>query len=397
MAAGGGRGISCAVCKVKVYRQDDHLQCCKCTICVHIKCVNVDIEHFVGMNKDGSCKTWQCGDCLNITSMEISSLAGNVDTDDHAASQRFKGDKTESTPLALRQISHRGCDCGCASKISELARQNSELKKMVELQTDLLLGLKNDFAKFDARMRGAVVADAVGINVADVSVGEGRGPSETNVADDRAPTGLRRDPHSVPGRELGGDDVSGRQNSDYDMSLSSSVQVKKPSRANQHRLMTPTADNARTADDINNRRRGNTVGNTDTAAAASQSERKSEWNLVDGKRNRRSNRTRVVIGQSNKNSASALKTVPKKSYLFVSRLHPDTTCGDIIDFLKPDFPEVECERIESKYATHYASFKVTVSLHKNSRAMDPNLWPEGTYVSRFFLPRKRRPAEPNEA
>lgn len=55
-----------------------------------------------------------------------------------------------------------------------------------------------------------------------------------------------------------------------------------------------------------------------------------------------------------------------------------------MESLKQHFKEVEGEELETKYPQYYKAFKVIVDLQNLEIAMDPNIWPKGTYVSRFF-------------
>lgn len=81
---------------------------------------------------------------------------------------------------------------------------------------------------------------------------------------------------------------------------------------------------------------------------------------------------------------AAIKAVPRKSSLFVSRIMPGTTSGDMEAFLRDDFPEVACIELPSKHPDSYASFKVTLNSDNFSKAHTPDRWPSGVYVDRFF-------------
>ena len=103
-----------------------------------------------------------------------------------------------------------------------------------------------------------------------------------------------------------------------------------------------------------------------------------------GKKKNNSNNNFVIGSNNSTQNNVTLKTVPKKAFLYVSRLHPDTTCQNLMNFLKPKFPEIQCASLESKYPDNYSSFKVTINLENNKVAMDSATWPDGAYVSRFF-------------
>ena len=79
-----------------------------------------------------------------------------------------------------------------------------------------------------------------------------------------------------------------------------------------------------------------------------------------------------------------MKSAPKKAFLYVSRLQSTTEASDVISYLKPTFPEVECEKLISKFPQHYASFKVAIDLVNLDEAMKSSTWPYGSFVTRFF-------------
>lgn len=112
--------------------------------------------------------------------------------------------------------------------------------------------------------------------------------------------------------------------------------------------------------------------------------------LLQTQENGRNSQTRNIAKNGitgNLKHISNIKVVPKKSFLYVSRLYPSTKCEDVVKLLKNEFPEVLCETLTTKYPEHYAFFKVTLNLNNLSRAMNPDFWPNGCYVSRFFRPR----------
>lgn len=90
---------------------------------------------------------------------------------------------------------------------------------------------------------------------------------------------------------------------------------------------------------------------------------------------------------------TAIKTAPKKTFLHVSRLNPTTTTDDLTDMVTKHFPEAVCEQLTSKYPQYYASFKVMIDLNNKEAAMNPNVWPAGSYVTRYFhrSPKQKTP------
>lgn len=106
------------------------------------------------------------------------------------------------------------------------------------------------------------------------------------------------------------------------------------------------------------------------------------WRTVESRR-RKSKKHNGIIGKDN-NTGGGLKAVEKKTQIYISRLHPDTTLSDVTEFLKEKFPEVKCEKGQSKYPENYSSFKITIDENHFDLIMNPDLWPRGIYINKFF-------------
>nr|CAI5840505.1 unnamed protein product [Callosobruchus analis] len=108
-----------------------------------------------------------------------------------------------------------------------------------------------------------------------------------------------------------------------------------------------------------------------------------EWKKVQP---RKRNRRTYLVG---KNDGSGIKTTPKYVYLHVYRVDPNTSVDDMVCLLKDNFPEVLCEKLNSKYPKEYASFKVGVYECNFKPAMNPDVWPAGAYFNRFLEIRRK--------
>lgn len=98
------------------------------------------------------------------------------------------------------------------------------------------------------------------------------------------------------------------------------------------------------------------------------------------------NKKHVIIGEAKVNT---LKSAPKKAFIYVGRLDSLTKPENIEEILKEEFPEIVCEQITSKYPQYYSSFKITCDLVNFEKIMDARRWPYGSYLTRFFHPRKK--------
>lgn len=117
----------------------------------------------------------------------------------------------------------------------------------------------------------------------------------------------------------------------------------------------------------------------------------SKWTTIKNREQKENNRSQGIVGKGN-NKEGPLKAADKKITLYISRLQPNTTLEDITSFLKNDFPEVICENGQSKYPAHYSSFKITISDSNYNSIMNPDIWPKGIYINRFFRKRYNKPS-----
>lgn len=111
------------------------------------------------------------------------------------------------------------------------------------------------------------------------------------------------------------------------------------------------------------------------------------WKMVSNKKHRD---RRVIIGNGlHSQNLSNIRGVEKYVFLHVYRLEPKTKGEDLCKFLKPHFPEVMCEELNSKHPELYSSFKVKISEFNFESAMDPSKWPKNACVRRFLMFRKK--------
>ena len=113
--------------------------------------------------------------------------------------------------------------------------------------------------------------------------------------------------------------------------------------------------------------------------------KESNWNLVQYKKRTR-NRT-IMVGTGSAGDAGThhpIRAVSSLSYFHLFKLHPNTSHDDVIKFLKPQFSEVTCEKLNSRYPDEYSSFKVGVYEKNVDSFLEPSRWAEGTRINKFF-------------
>ena len=122
-------------------------------------------------------------------------------------------------------------------------------------------------------------------------------------------------------------------------------------------------------------------GNVNTEVNSNKQSNKESWvNVV-----RRKQKQLLVVGSNKSETVTTkIKGVPKTVSLHVCRLSPDTKTDELISYLKPKYPEVNCEQLNSKQPNLYASFKVDIFEENLTSALDPNNWPKDACIRRFF-------------
>ena len=74
--------------------------------------------------------------------------------------------------------------------------------------------------------------------------------------------------------------------------------------------------------------------------------------------------------------------------IFVSRLDPSVSCDALSAYIHHVHSiDANCEKLITKYNT-YASFKVNVTCNDMSTFLDPDKWPQGVYLRKFFNNKK---------
>lgn len=131
------------------------------------------------------------------------------------------------------------------------------------------------------------------------------------------------------------------------------------------------------------------AGSVDSYTSRSQSEiaDSEEWTSVARMKSRK---RKPIIGTNNNIGGYNIKAVGKCEWIFVSRLAPEVSKDDLVNFLLGFDVKAECIELKAKYDS-YRSFKVGVSSDLTSKLLSAGFWPSGTLV-REFKPMRSKPA-----
>ncbi|KAK9730436.1 hypothetical protein QE152_g15238 [Popillia japonica] len=117
------------------------------------------------------------------------------------------------------------------------------------------------------------------------------------------------------------------------------------------------------------------------------------FSVVTKKRRSRNLNDKVVRGSG---SGMTLKGVTTYRYFHICGLDPETMNEEVIKHLKEhNFRDIKCEKLLSKRPEEYSSFKVAVPVEESISFENPEIWPYGVRINKYFFHQFRRKATPS--
>lgn len=104
--------------------------------------------------------------------------------------------------------------------------------------------------------------------------------------------------------------------------------------------------------------------------------------VARGRKHNKSKQSKPIIGSGVNDGF--LKGIPRMVHFHVTRLQPDTSEDMVVNHLRSIVSVVTCEKLSSKAPNVYSSFKISVPSKDIKSIMDPNSWPEGVRINKFF-------------
>lgn len=385
--------VLCSVCSVKMSRNSDHLQCISCKKLFHLKCGNKSVDEFIKMRDDNCLNSWKCEVCVGV-SIEREQQNGGAAIIGRQSDQSInnspcrEGDDNDKDKSRVA-----GCDCAhelrailesqnhivsmfdcMRNDICILKEENRKLRETLLLYTDAISGFRDEVVCLKSNLDD----DKIGCN----DVG---GDRQMSLSNRTLATASKMNPPMTQLSSCG-------QQGQHDNSNASGP------------LTEPTADDSESVSLTVVAGQSSNV-NCEIDAEATKlplpqqkqgSKGKQDWKTVSYRKAapfRPERRKKMVIIGSTPGTSN-VQAAPRKFFLHVTRLSPNTCCEDLHTYLKPHFPEVVCEQLNSKYPGSYASFKLCINFDNIERAMKPEMWPVGTRVCEFFQ-RRIRPGTVN--
>lgn len=95
--------------------------------------------------------------------------------------------------------------------------------------------------------------------------------------------------------------------------------------------------------------------------------------------------TRVALTRGSGGPSAVLQPAPRgRNWIWVGGLAKDTSAEDVINHLKPHFPENDLLAFDLKSRSKKKSFKVGSVDLPAERLLSPDLWPDGVYLKPFL-------------
>lgn len=362
----------CAVCKRNVNsRYDDLLNCAECDCRVHLLCVGVSVEKFNEMNRDHVLESWKCASCV-LTSKkdsDCSLVAGpsNPVTPSEGKNVTANGmsaDVAEKDPnesIIIEQETVSKC-CSCSSSIRSLFEENVKLRAAVQVQSDMIQALREEFRLQMTRVVDVLVGRDRHENVASV----------LNAGKDLTHKG------NQPKRG------TGRQIAQMKSNISDSADKPEMSPPTEIR----SADYAPAVDEAVGYAAAVKIGNTNIVAqydkgiASVPAAGNLEAEFTTATHKRRKQPSIVGTRQPN-NSDSSFLGVQRRLWLYVGRTSKSTTEQSVLNYLKENTGEDDFTVARLAFKGDYPSFKVSAPLSLRERLNGPEFWPGGVIVRRF--------------
>ena len=136
-------------------------------------------------------------------------------------------------------------------------------------------------------------------------------------------------------------------------------------------------------------RSAHSVVSRDNNNVGSGNDDASEWETQRPRRRKR----KFITGKSTQNpELNGVENAPSIANVFVTRLPPRATEGDIAAYLLANL-HIECnvkKIMNTKHDNVFSSFHIQCTIDDPNRLLDPNLWPEHSLFRKWYPPRRQR-------
>lgn len=327
--------VTCSSCNQKIYRQDDRLNCKNCSSAFHLKCTSVSMDNFMDMARNGAKQDWKCFKCLDVGSCLPLNNAFNDTAGDGNLTPK-EGTTTDQLPAKEHVNKYAAgedvAEVRGAERVSDPSVEVFYLKEIIRQkdiiinnQNDLIISLKEQISYLKSRLSFCEYAPSIG---------------GTN--------------------NHGGEKLN--------------ANVPSENTNNYSEVLAKSITGSQEPIDV-------TLPNLSTEDATSKSVQKEK-----GRHSRKPIVGKKIAREGDGRDLRAAKMM--RSYT-VTKLDPLTTQEDVEETLQRVISQFKIEKLNARYPESYSSFKITVSQDDEAAILDPELWPLGSKIYRFFHSRKK--------
>lgn len=131
--------------------------------------------------------------------------------------------------------------------------------------------------------------------------------------------------------------------------------------------------------------RPNTVEEVVISDSEEGAEGTNDWQIVSGKKRRRSHNTRPLVLSGQSTQIGTLQGMQKKKYLHVWSLHRDTATDTIKSHVIAtcETDDVTVDQIHPRIKRDYSSFRIGVPENQYKKIYNKEVWPINTRISEW--------------
>lgn len=386
------RGCVCAHCENKIGRYEDFLECCQCAGKYHLRCVNVTDGQFLESRERDLLKNWKCLRCGDITK-DIGVNATICEAPTVTNSGTRPKQTTSREKPSLEKMFREICDsqvklfkiiekpCSCTDQIVILRNENTELKNIVSAQTKLIEQLRGEMqAQFDLLKSSIVNTEQPRMAAA------GNKKSMHKSATEQPRMAAAREEENI--RKTAFTSTSPKS---LNKEIKQTTMDIGDASVNSQRMSLPNPSAPHSAKDA--QPSAVVVGNGEPRNSAAAMEPKSGGTVRGERRPFLRGTANITTASVDKHSSDppTFAAVARQALLYVGNVDPQATEENVSTYLRGKFPEfnISVESLPKRESARSRAFKVATDFANLTELYNPEVWPTGVVVKRFFRPKTR--------
>lgn len=378
----------CGSCSKRISRFDDYITCTgQCATSYHVSCAGLSVELLEGLKFSGDIKSWVCRVCTGVPNLqpvvdmptEPVLSEQSLECLNGPANRSVEDVITMKVKYAINAISDEVISL-LKKEINNLRRHNCSLEDTIGTLKTEMFSLNTEICSLKeetVRLRGCVIPSTDGPVVSQILSKVNTMKTSNNKKALSENIHNKKDTHEC----IATSEKKRNARKPTDSVLTSSAKKTYAS------VSSYSSDNVVVVMDTSIAPASSSATkDTKYAESASGVAVEDGFQLVTNKnknKNKKSlNKGKVTVGAALNTN---IKAIVNYSYLHISKLDKNTTIEDIEEYLKSlKFSDFKCDKLVSKRPDIYSSFRVGVPPHLLDRLKNPETWPLGTFINRFF-------------